>query len=120
MELILIRHGTTRGNLERRFIGLTDIPILPEGEALAREVSKTLPLVDHVYHSPLIRCVQTARLLWPDADMTAVDDLHETDFGPFEGKSHQELKDDPRYRAWLDSAGATAPPGGRGSDRGRP
>ena len=72
MELILIRHGTTQGNLERRFIGLTDIPVLPEGEELAREVSKTLPPVDHVYHSPLIRCVQTARLLWPGVEMTAV------------------------------------------------
>lgn len=105
MELILIRHGTTRGNLERRFIGVTDIPILPEGEELAREVSRTLPPVDHVYHSPLIRCVQTARLLWPGMDMTAVDDLHETDFGPFEGKNHEELKDDPLYQQWLATAG---------------
>lgn len=104
MELILIRHGTTQGNLERRFIGVTDIPILPEGEELAREVSKTLPAVDHVYHSPLIRCVQTARLLWPGMAMTAVDDLHETDFGPFEGKNHEELKDDPLYQLWLDTA----------------
>ncbi len=111
MELILIRHGTTRGNLERRFIGLTDIPILPEGEALAREVSKTLPPVDHVYHSPLIRCVQTARLLWPGADMTAVDDLHETDFGPFEGKNHEELQNDPLYQQWLATNGAGEIPG---------
>ena len=36
MELILIRHGTTQGNLERRFIGTLDVPLLPQGEELAR------------------------------------------------------------------------------------
>ena len=36
MELILMRHGTTQGNLERRFIGTLDVPLLPQGEELAR------------------------------------------------------------------------------------
>ena len=104
MELILLRHGTTQGNLERRFIGTTDLPLIPQGEALARQVSQTLPAVEHIYHSPLLRCVQTARLLWPDTDMTPVDDLRETDFGPFEGKNHEELKDDPLYQQWITTA----------------
>ena len=34
------------------------------------------------------------------------------DFGSFEGHTYEELKDDSAYRAWLDSAGAAAPPGG--------
>ena len=38
MELILIRHGTTQGNLEKRFIGTLDVPLLPQGEELARRV----------------------------------------------------------------------------------
>ena len=38
MELILMRHGTTQGNLERRFIGTLDVPLLPQGEELARRV----------------------------------------------------------------------------------
>ena len=102
MELILMRHATTQGNLERRFIGTLDIPILPQGEELAREVAPTLPAVDHLYHSPLLRCVQTAKLLWPQAPgFTAVPQLRETDFGPFEGKNHEELKDDPLYQKWL-------------------
>lgn len=101
MELILIRHGTTQGNLERRFIGLTDLPLLPAGEELARSVAPTLPPVDHIYRSPLLRCRQTADLLWPGVAHTVVDDLHETDFGPFEGKNHEELKDDPLYQAWI-------------------
>ena len=41
-----------------------------------------------------------------------MDDLRETDFGAFENHTYEELKDDPQYRAWLDVAGAAAPPGG--------
>ncbi len=102
MELILVRHATTQGNLEHRFIGVTDIPILPQGEDLARTVSPTLPAVDHVYRSPLVRCQQTAALLWPQhPDQTVIPGLRETDFGPFEGRNHEELKDDPLYQQWL-------------------
>ena len=49
MELILMRHGTTQGNLERRFIGTLDVPLLPQGEELARRVGATLPAVEHIY-----------------------------------------------------------------------
>lgn len=56
MELILMRHGTTQGNLERRFIGTLDVPLLPQGEKLARRVGATLPAVEHIYRSPLQRC----------------------------------------------------------------
>ena len=101
MELILIRHAATQGNLERRFIGTTDLPILPEGAELARAVAPSLPAVDRLYVSPLRRCSQTARLLWPQVPMTVVPELRETDFGPFEGKNHQELKDNPLYQAWI-------------------
>ena len=104
MELILIRHGTTQGNKERRFIGVMDVPLAPEGEELARQVGPTLPAVDHVYRSPLIRCAQTADLLWPDAEKTVISQLRETDFGPFEGKNHEELKDDPLYQQWITTA----------------
>ena len=101
MELILIRHGTTQGNLEKRFVGTLDVPLAPQGEELARKVSPTLPAVEHIYRSPLMRCRQTAELLWPGVEMTVIEELRETDFGPFEGKNHEELKDDPLYQAWI-------------------
>lgn len=101
MELILIRHATTQGNLEHRFIGTTDLPITEDGAAQARQVAPTLPAVDHIYRSPLLRCRQTAELLWPGVEHTSIPQLRETDFGPFEGKNHEELKDDPLYQAWI-------------------
>ena len=101
MELILIRHGTTEGNKERRFIGRLDVPLAPEGEELARSTAAQLPPVEHLYVSPMRRTRRTAELLWPGVEQTLVDDLRETDFGPFEGKNHEELKENPLYQKWL-------------------
>lgn len=101
MELILVRHSITQGNREKRFIGVTDMPLAPEGEELARESARYMPDVEHLYVSPLTRCRRTAELLWPYLEQTVVDDLRETDFGPFEGKNHAELKEDPLYQRWL-------------------
>lgn len=101
MEVILVRHGITQGNLEKRFIGRLDVPLAPEGETLARSTAALLPPVEHLYVSPMLRCRRTAELLWPTVPSTIVDDLRETDFGPFEGKNHEELKDDPLYQRWL-------------------
>ena len=117
MELILIRHGTTQGNKEQRFIGVLDIPLAPEGEELARTVAPTLPAVDHVYRSPLLRCRQTADLLWPEAEKTVIPQLRETDFGPFEGKNHEELKDDPLYQQWITTADMSKLPVGESTDQ---
>ncbi len=103
MDLILIRHGTTRGNLERRFIGVTDDPLSPEGIALAEEAARYLPAVDRVYCSPLQRCRETAGLLWPEAEKTVIAELRENDFGAFENKNHEDLKDDPTYQQWVAS-----------------
>ena len=104
MELILIRHSITQGNKERRFIGVTDIPLALEGETLARQAASSLPAVDHVYRSPLLRCRQTAALLWPGTEETVIEELREMDFGPFEGKNHEELKDDPLYQKYISGA----------------
>ncbi|MEG2679305.1 MAG: histidine phosphatase family protein [Oscillospiraceae bacterium] len=101
MELILVRHGITPGNLERRFVGKIDQPLAPEGVALAHEVAPTLPEIDGLYRSPMLRCKQTAEILWPQMTATVIEDLHETDFGIYEGKSHLELQDDPVYQRWL-------------------
>lgn len=101
MKLILIRHGLTKENLERRFLGITDVPLAPQGAAMAVEAAEHIPPVEHVYVSPLIRCRQTAMLLWPKQEQTVIPQLRETDFGPFEGKNHEELKDDPLYNRWM-------------------
>lgn len=108
MKIILVRHGPTPGNLARRYIGRTDEPLAP-----GVRPGYFVPAADRVYVSPLLRCRQTAALLYPGVTPVEVSDLRECDFGEFENKSYDELRDNPAYRAWMDDrTGTLAPPDG--------
>lgn len=115
-ELLLIRHGATAGNLERRYIGRTDEPLCSAGIAQAEALRHTLPAEDWeaaaLFASPMLRARQTAALLFPGKAYTAVPELRETDFGEFEGKTAGELSEHAAYRSWVEG-GCTGPiPGG--------
>lgn len=112
LKLVLIRHSTIAGNLAGQYIGSTDQPLCQEGIELAQAAAKIIPQVDRVYCSPMLRCRQTAKILYPRQIVRDVIGLRETNFGSFEGKTHAELAADPDYRAWIASAGALPPPGG--------
>lgn len=121
MELVAVRHGITAWNLERRYQGQQDIPLLfPDAEAglLALRESLADERFDAIYSSDLQRCQQT--LAWSQAATpgTAVSlepRLRELDFGDYEGKVYDELKALPHYRAWIDSVGELQIPGGESS-----
>lgn len=101
MQIILVRHGACKENLERRFVGVTDSPLDPVGEEQALKLASRIPEVDHLYVSPLIRCRQTGSLVWPNTAQTILAELRETDFGPFEGKTHEELAHNELYNRWI-------------------
>ena len=67
MRIDLIRHGMTRGNEERRYIGITDEPLSERGRKLAEQCMYERPEI--VFSSPLKRCVETAEILYPDQDI---------------------------------------------------
>ena len=106
MKLMFLRHGTTMENLERRFLGVTDSPLCEQGIEDAKKAAKSIASVEHIYVSPMLRCKQTANILWPDAEQTVIDELRETDFGPFEGKKHSELMGNSFYSLWLENENA--------------
>ena len=108
LKILLLRHGQTQGNLERRYIGSTDQPLCIKGRAAL--FNRKLPPVDRIYTSPLLRCGETAAILFPNQPAEPVYDLRECSFGAFENRTYEELKDDPAYRAWLDTGGETSPP----------
>lgn len=110
MRIYLIRHGMTAGNLQKRYIGRTDQPLCAEGEAQLQ--SKRYPAAARVFCSPLSRCVQTARLIYPDLSPVLLPGLAEMDFGEFEGKNYAELSGDARYQRWVDGGGMGGFPGG--------
>ncbi len=112
LRLVLIRHSITAGNLAGQYIGSIDQPLCQEGIELAQAAAQLMPPVNRVYRSPMLRCRQTAEILYPDHLSHAVADLRETDFGIFEGKTYAELAPDPDYQAWIASAGTLPPPCG--------
>lgn len=110
MKIYFIRHGETKGNREHRYVGTTDEGLLPEGEQPLRE--KKMPQAVRVYASPMRRCRETARILFPAQEPILIDDLRECDFGEFEYKNYAELNGNPDYQRFIDTMGGSGFPGG--------
>lgn len=112
-KLHLIRHGMTEGNRVGRYVGRLDIPICKEGreELEALKAKYEYPAIQEVYCSPLLRCTQTADILYPDEPRTIVEDLIELSLGDFEGKYIDALQEDPAYRQWITNSLSSTPPG---------
>lgn len=115
MQLILIRHSMTAGNLEHRYVGRrTDECLCPDGIRLAQEQAALFSDIhpDVVFASPMGRCRETVEILFPGLPQIFHPGLAECDFGQFEGENYQELSGDPAYQAWIDSGGTLPFPGG--------
>ena len=113
IQLYLIRHSMTAGNLKKRYIGRTDESLCPEGIVLLESyIQKNIyPEVQRVYVSPMKRCMETAKLIFKE-NFYEVEELRECDFGIFENKNYKELSDCPEYQAWIDSGGTLPFPEG--------
>ena len=114
MELILIRHLKTPGNEKRQYIGSTEEDLSEQEVLNFKQKYKidSYPQVQQVIVSPMKRCIQTAELIYPKNQITQEVLLKECDFGIFEGKTYEELKDREEYQAWLDYGGTIAFPEG--------
>lgn len=120
-HLTLIRHGKTKANEERRYLGRTDEELSEAGkqELLALKDAMRYPVsdrVDVVAASPMKRCRQTAELLCPGKKLLIMEEFREMDFGVFEGKNYEELRGDARYQAWIDSNGTLPFPEGESQE----
>lgn len=119
----LIRHGSTAGNLQRRYIGTTDEPLCREGrETLeAWKADGIYPQAARVIVSPMQRCLETAEVLYPDVTPEIYPEFRETDFGLYEGKSYEELMQDSTlksvYQEWVDSDGRMPFPQGESMEQ---
>ncbi|MEU4508830.1 bifunctional RNase H/acid phosphatase [Nonomuraea wenchangensis] len=118
-SLLLLRHGETELSLERRFSGLGDPELTPNGlsqaEAAAARLSREPYRPDVIVSSPLKRARQTAAAVAARTglDVEVDDELREADFGEWEGHTFTEVQR--RWPAelatWLADPEA-APPGG--------
>lgn len=112
-KIHLIRHGLTEGNLKQQYIGRTDLPLAGVGVTELQRLKEEIeyPRVDKVYSSPMLRCRQTANILYPSKDIQLVDNMREIDFGEFEGKTANELESNPAYKDWAAGRITAAPCG---------
>lgn len=97
-HLILVRHGETEWSRSGQHTGLTDLPLLPEGEAAAKAVRPVLEEFSfaHVRCSPLHRAQRTAELVGLKPDIID-DNLREWDYGGYEGITTQEIRERTGY-----------------------
>lgn len=113
-KIFLIRHGLTEANLEGWYIGRTDLHLCEEGvrRILALQEQYEYPNVGRVYTSPLLRAVETARLIYPAHTPVTVQDLSECDLGEFENQPLTALQENPAFLSWLENP-ASPPPGAK-------
>ena len=120
MKLILIRHGKTAANEKRLYCGSTDIGLSDAGmeELKIKKDGTEYPDISgmRVITSGMKRCEQTLGLLFGETPHESDPDFREMDFGVFEMRSYEEMKDDPAYIAWItgDNEANVAPGGESG------
>jgi broad specificity phosphatase PhoE len=97
-RLMLMRHGETVWNAERRFTTRSNIELSEAGIDQAREAAEALAAVriDRIFASPLARARVTAEIIAErqrgDCPVVVDERLAEIDAGPFEGKTSAELE----------------------------
>lgn len=122
MRLILVRHGETAFNRDRRVQGLSDICLTEAGERQARAVAHRLQLepVDAFYCSPLERALATARVIAAAHNLPIIveEGLQEMDIGEMEGLTGEEMwaQHPELLRCWAEDPASVRMPGGETLD----
>ena len=104
-EVVLVRHAETEWSRDGRHTGLTDIPLTDGGRAAARALAGRLRRwrFERVLVSPLRRARETCELCGLGEMAEPVDDLHEWDYGEYEGlRTPQILAQRPGWSLWRD------------------
>lgn len=112
------RNGLTDSNLEGKYIGHTDVPLSDDGVKQIEQMKRdyNYPFVDAVFTSPLQRCTKTASLVYPDKEAIVINDLIEYNFGEYEGRTAEELKENELFVRWLSGEQGVEPPFGESNE----
>lgn len=124
-EIILARHGETLWNAENIFRGRADIGLnetgLKQAELLAEYLSHLK--VEAIYSSPLKRARETAQAIarYHNLGVGMASELIDLNFGEWEGKSRQEVKEKYRelYEQWAKAPEKAKMPSGEGLEDAR-
>ena len=112
VAITLFRHGLTEANERKAYLGWTDSPLSEHGIKGVHKLRDSCPDFTHIHSSDLERCRETARLLFPEKKILFHPEFREMNFGRWEGKTYDELKEDSYYQKWLnDPMSASIPDG---------
>ena len=112
MSIYLIRHGKTVANEQHLYCGSTDLPLSDGGREELHSMRYDIT-PERFVTSGMKRTDETLRILFGSVPYCVDSRFREVDFGDFEMKSYEMLKDDPAYQIWLTGDNeANTPPGG--------
>ncbi|MBR5247445.1 MAG: histidine phosphatase family protein [Lachnospiraceae bacterium] len=118
MKLYLIRHGRTVANETHLYCGSTDLPLSEKGIAELQQLHYNIPAGCRFLTSGMLRTEQTLYHLFGDVPHRIDSRFREVDFGVFEGKGYDELKEQPDYQAWISPDNEkNIPPGGESGEQ---
>lgn len=118
-KIHLIRHGLTGHNLDGIYSGRNSTPLCDEGrqQLLQMKEDYEYPHADFVFISPLERCRESAKILYPDINPIEIDGLTEYDFGEFEGHNAEYLHEkQPLFDRWIKGEKNIKPPFGESNE----
>ena len=120
-RIYLVRHGTTRMNLENRYRGRREVPLDNQGWADARSAGERLLGAEPaaVYSGPLRRTLDTAYVIAKrngGVPVYPLPGLVNLDYGAWEGLTSEEAAErDPRaFRLYCEAPEMAVCPGGEG------
>jgi alpha-ribazole phosphatase len=117
-RLVLVRHGETEWNVERRYQGHRDSPLTERGHWQTRQVATRLARtpIAAVYASDLPRTMTTAAPIAAahGQSVTSAPAMREANFGAYEGCTFAELVEQHGeiVQRWWHDPLTLAPPGG--------
>ena len=115
---LLVRHGETEWNAERRIQGHRDIGLSSMGYRQAQLLASRLAKaqLEAIYSSDLSRAKETADIIAAGGDVNVLvrPDLRERDYGQWQGLTQDEVRarDPEDYARWWAGDHQFRPPGG--------
>ena len=118
LRLLLLRHGRPNADAAGRCHGQFDVELSDEGREQIRKKSEILSglRADALYSSPSKRAFESALILGQSMRVQprVIPELQEINFGEFEGRSYEEIRQSQpmEYELWMTHPTRVAFPGG--------
>lgn len=102
VNLYLIRHGKTEGNEKCLYCGYTDLPLSDKGKTELESLKGIYKVCDSYYTTGLKRTNETLNILFDCDNYSIEEGFKEYNFGDFEMKGYEELKNKKEYIDWIE------------------